>query len=134
MVLFKQHLLLKYEVMICRVFFVFTYCLIAFSSISQQTENAILGKWISSEKNLVVEVYKQGIDYKAKVIWFYDVKDMLTPLDQCYDKRNPDTSLRKQKLLGLDVLKHLTYKGKEKKWADGKIYDSTSGGLWEATV
>ncbi len=82
----------------------------------------------------MVEVYKQGTDFKARVIWFHDVKDTITPLEQRFDKRNPDKALRTQKLLGLDVLKHLVYDSKENKWTDGKIYDSTTGRIWDATV
>ena len=82
----------------------------------------------------MVEVYKQGTDYKARVVWFYDVKDTITPINQRLDKRNPDITLRTQKLLGLDVLKHLVYDIGENKWTDGKIYDSTSGKVWDATV
>src|SRR5690349_20983484 len=104
------------------------FCLLMLLSCSAQAnENAILGKWLSSEKNLMVEVYKQGADFKAKVVWFHDVKDTITPLDRRLDKRNPDRALRTQKLLGLDVLKHLVYDVNENKWTDGKIYDSTTG-------
>ena len=111
------------------------FCLLMLLSSSvQANENAILGKWLSSEKNLMVEVYKQGTDFKARVIWFYDVKDTITPIDQRFDKRNPDKALRAQKLLGLDVLKHLVYDTKENKWTDGKIYDSTTGKIWDASV
>lgn len=108
--------------------------LMLFSCSAQVNGNAILGRWLSSEKNLMVEVYKQGTDFKAKVVWFYDVKDTITPIDQRLDKRNPDLELRTQKLLGLDVLKHLVYGVKENKWTDGKIYDSTTGRIWDATV
>lgn len=111
------------------------FCLLMLiSGSAQANENAILGKWMSSEKNLMVEVYKQGADFKARVIWFYDVKDTITPIGQRVDKRNPNKDLRKQKLLGIDVLKHLVYDAKENKWTDGKIYDSTTGKIWDATV
>src|SRR4051794_21727856 len=100
------------------------FCLLMLLSCSAQANgNAILGKWLSSEKNLMVEVYKQGTDFKARVVWFYDVKDTLTPIDRRLDKRNPNKALRTEKLLGLDVLKHLVYDAKDDKWADGKIYD-----------
>jgi len=111
------------------------FCLLLLlSSAARADENSILGRWLSSEKNLMVEVYKQGTDYKARVVWFYDVKDTITPINQRLDKRNPDITLRTQKLLGLDVLKHLVYDIGENKWTDGKIYDSTSGKVWDATV
>lgn len=111
------------------------FCLLILISCSaQNNENAIVGKWLSSEKNLMVEVYKQGADFKARVVWFYDAKDTITPINQRFDKRNPNKALRTQKLLGLDVLKHLVYNAKDNKWIDGKIYDSTSGNTWNATV
>ncbi len=101
---------------------------------AQDNQNAIIGKWMYEEKDLIVEVYKVDNDYKAKVIWFHDSNDTLTPIDQRLDVKNPDKQLRKRKLLGMDILSDLTYDPKENKWVKGKIYDSTSGRTWDATV
>ncbi len=109
-------------------------CFIFLSCFAQHNGNAILGKWLSTEKNLEVEVYRVGPDYKARVVWFHDVKDTITPINERVDKRNPDIALRTQKLLGLDVLKHLHFNRKNNEWTEGKIYDSTSGKIWDATV
>ena len=34
---------------------------------AQNNPDAILGKWESTEKNLIVDVYKQGNAFKAKI-------------------------------------------------------------------
>ena len=101
---------------------------------AQNKQDAIVGKWQSTEKNLIVEVYKQGTDFKAKVIWFHDNSDTITPCEQRLDIKNPDKALRTKKIVGLDVLNNLVYDAEEDKWIDGKIYDSSSGKTWDATV
>lgn len=99
-----------------------------------QNPNAILGKWESTEKDLIVEVYKQNNAFKAKIVWFYDEDDTITPLDQRLDIKNPNKQLRQRKILGSDVLSGLTYNPKQNRWNGGRIYDATSGRTWDATV
>ncbi|HTK20219.1 MAG TPA: DUF2147 domain-containing protein, partial [Mucilaginibacter sp.] len=65
----------------------------------------ILGKWLSSDKKLMVEVYKEKEQFKAKIIWFND--DPSKPMDEWRDKHNPDPALRNRKILGLEILRGL---------------------------
>jgi uncharacterized protein (DUF2147 family) len=101
---------------------------------AQNEEDAILGKWESVEKNLIVEVYKQEGTFKAKIVWFYDENDTITPIEERLDTENPNKSLRNRKILGLQVLSGLVYNARQKRWVNGKIYDSSSGRTWSATV
>ncbi len=101
---------------------------------AQNNPNAILGKWESEEKNLIVEVYKQNDAFKAKVLWFHDDYDTITPVEQRLDLNNPNKDLRKRKIVGTDVLSGLVYSPRQNKWVNGKIYDASSGRTWDATV
>ncbi len=104
------------------------------TSKAQDKKDAIIGKWMNEDKDLIVDVYKENNDFKAKVIWFHDDRDTITPLDQRMDVKNPDKALRNRKLLGMEVLSDLVYDPEENKWVKGKIYDSTSGRTWDASV
>lgn len=99
-----------------------------------QNADAILGEWESIEKNLIVEVYKQGNDFRARIVWFYDEADTITPIQQRLDIKNPDKILQSRKIIGADILSGLTYNPKQNKWTGGRIYDATSGKTWDATV
>ena len=110
------------------------FCLLLLSGKAQDEQNAILGKWMYEEKDLIVEVYKENNDFKARVAWFHDVNDSLTPIDRRLDIKNPNKAMRTRKVLGMDILSDLVYDPEEKKWVKGKIYDSTSGRTWDATV
>ncbi len=101
---------------------------------AQNKQDAILGKWESAEKNLIVEVYKQDNAFKAKILWFYDEDDTITPIDERLDIKNPNKSLRSRKIIGLNVLSGLVYNAKQNRWVNGRIYDSSSGKTWDATV
>ncbi|WEK18637.1 MAG: DUF2147 domain-containing protein [Candidatus Pedobacter colombiensis] len=92
----------------------------------------IVGKWISEKKNLIVEIYKSGIEFKAKVVWFDDQDDLSSPMDNRTDFRNPDPALRSRKLLGMEVLKQLKFKEESNSWEDGIIYDSINGKEWSS--
>ncbi|MEO5944739.1 MAG: DUF2147 domain-containing protein [Ferruginibacter sp.] len=109
--------------------------LIIFSSqalFAQSREDAIAGKWMSSDNNLEVEIYKANKDFKAKVIWFDDTDDKSKPMNERLDEKNKDKALRTRKIIGMEALRNLTYNKEDDEWLDGIIYDSSSGKEWNA--
>jgi len=89
----------------------------------------ILGKWISEEGDFIVDIYKVGNKYNAKLIWF-DATDTKLNLETATDGNNPDTDLKTRKLIGIDVLRDLIYNVIEEKYEEGTIYDATTGKAW----
>ncbi len=112
------------------------YLLVVFSSVmkAQNNTDAIVGKWMSEEKNLLVEVYKVNTEFKGKIIWFDDTDDKSRPYYTRLDSRNPDKNLKSRKIIGMEVLHGLIYNANEDEWQDGKIYDASSGKDWNAKV
>lgn len=96
--------------------------------------DGILGKWITPQKNLMVQVYKDKAHYKAKIVWFDDTDDKARPMHTRLDHQNPNPELRDRKILGMEVLSNLSYNQALKCWDSGVIYDCTSGKQWESTV
>jgi len=90
----------------------------------------ICGKWISTEKNLIVQVYKENDQFRAKIVWFHD--DPSKPMEEWRDKHNPDPALRNRKIVGLEVLSGLKYDVESRSWEGGKIYDAQHGKQWDA--
>ncbi len=97
-------------------------------------EDRIIGKWMSIEKNVVVDVYKDGDEFKAKVVWFDDTDDLNRPMNKRCDIHNPKKELRHRKLIGLDVVKNLKYNEDTNRWEDGVIYDPNTGKEWNSVV
>ncbi len=112
-------------------FFLFIVCLGA-RCIADVPAGAdrICGKWLSGEKNLMVEVYKADNQFKAKIIWYKD--DPKYAMDEWRDKHNPDPKLRSRKILGMDVLHGLVYDAHNDTWEHGIIYDAQHGKEWDA--
>jgi uncharacterized protein (DUF2147 family) len=92
----------------------------------------ICGKWMSSEKNLEVQVYKAGNSFKAKIIWFKGEPG--NPMQNWRDVHNPDPKLRSRKVLGMDVLSGLQYNADDNSWENGMVYDSKHGHTWNAAA
>ena len=109
----------------------FTLCTVCISN-AQTNTDAIVGKWMSSENNLEVEVFKKGNEYKARVVWFDDTDDKSSPMNERCDKKNPDKSLRTRKIIGMEVMHGLVYNTDDEEWEDGRIYDASSGKDWNA--
>ncbi|MEP6711573.1 MAG: DUF2147 domain-containing protein [Ferruginibacter sp.] len=101
-------------------------------STAQNNEDAIVGRWMSSENNIAVEVYKQTQDFKAIVIWFDDTDDKSKPMNERLDEKNHDKNLRTRKIIGMEALRGLKYSKEDAEWQHGIIYDSSSGKEWDA--
>jgi uncharacterized protein (DUF2147 family) len=94
----------------------------------------ICGKWRSEKKNCIVQVYRDGNDFKAKLIWFDDTDDKTKRMEDRVDYKNPDKALRTRKLIGMNVLEQLEYQPKTDSWENGMIYDAQSGKKWNSSA
>lgn len=99
---------------------------------SAQNRDRICGKWMSSEENLTVEVYRAGDQFKARIVWFKD--DPSLPMEEWRDKNNPNPALRSRRILGMDVLSALKYDADDRAWEDGLVYDAKHGKDWNASA
>lgn len=98
--------------------------------VAQRNPDAILGKWMTTDNRLIIEVYKQKQDYKAKIVWFKDTNDQV--MNERVDEKNPDKSLRTRKWIGMEVLRNLRYDSEKNEWIDGVIYDAKHGREWDS--
>lgn len=105
--------------------------LAATAAIQHHSED-IIGRWMSAENNLEVEIFKTGNEYKARVVWFDDTDDKSSPMNVRCDKRNPIEALRTRKVIGMEVMHGLVYNEGKDEWEDGRIYDASSGKDWNA--
>ncbi len=94
------------------------------SAKSQGNADAVLGKWLSENERLKVEIYKSGTKYYGRIHWLYEPNDPKTGKPKT-DVENPDPAKRNTKLIGLLVLKNFVFK--EGFWQDGEVYNSQNG-------
>ncbi len=117
------------------VFILFAFVFFNTINLSANTtppEEQICGKWESSEKNLIVQVYKTENKFNGKLIWYTDTGGK--PMDYWTDRRNPNPALRSRKILGMSVLQDMVYKPATNSWEDGTIYESKYGRQWNASI
>lgn len=86
--------------------------------------DTVLGNWLTAKGDAKVQIYKKNNKYYGKIIW------LKTPNDEHgkpkVDKENPDESLKKRPIIGLEILTDFVYDG-DYTWVDGDIYDPKSG-------
>ena len=107
------------------------FALTAAAAVPRSSDD-IIGRWMSIENNLEVEVFKAGNEYKARVIWFDDSDDKNRPMNTRCDRENPNEALRTRRIIGLEVMNGLVYNAGNNEWQDGRIYDSNKGKNWSA--
>ncbi|OOQ59254.1 DUF2147 domain-containing protein [Mucilaginibacter pedocola] len=96
-------------------------------------DEMICGKWQNTDKNIIVDVYKEGAEFKAKLVWFNNGEGERA-MESWTDKHNPDPALRSRKLLGMNILEKLVYDPETKSWEDGIIYDAQNGRHWNSSA
>lgn len=104
----------------------FLFVLIASFSICAQSisKDAILGEWLSQDKDGKILVFKQGEKYFGKVAWGKRTGRK--------DEKNPDPALRSRDIIGSVILKDFAFTGKG--WEGGTIYDPNSGKIYSCNM
>lgn len=92
----------------------------------------ICGKWESSTKDLIIQIFTRGNQFKAKIVWYADTEGK--PLDYWTDVHNPNPALRSRKILGMSILRDLIYDSRSNSWEHGMVYDSRHGREWNAAA
>ncbi len=107
-----------------QVFFVilFTCAFVSFTKINKGPD-VLLGLWWNHEKDAHIEIYKCGDQFCGKIVWLEEPNEDGAPKK---DKNNPEETLQKRPIMGLDILNGFEFK-EEGSWVDGKIYNPRDG-------
>jgi uncharacterized protein (DUF2147 family) len=93
-------------------------------------QNQVVGKWLSEDKEGITEIYAQNGKYFGKISWLKKPNDAQgIPFT---DTENPNSTLNKQPLLNLLILKDFYFQ--QGKWKGGTIYDPQSGKTYSCTI
>ncbi len=100
---------------------------------SAEEADAVLGQWYTDaeKKDVVVEIYKDNDLYSGKVVWLENPNE--DDGTSKVDDENPDEARRNDPILGMNLVKGFTYKGKNK-WAGGTIYDPNNGKTYKCKM
>jgi uncharacterized protein (DUF2147 family) len=97
-----------------------------FKTIAQNNSDLIIGRWLSADKTIEIEIYKCQNKFDGKIIWLDDSNNK-RPINTRMDKHNPNPALQTRKLIGLVVLNGLVYNDENGDWEGGKIYNPHTG-------
>lgn len=118
---------------LCSFLVIILYSSTNYYTTTMDAADRVCGKWECDEKNLVIQVYREEGEFKAKIVWF-DAKDDSKPLDYWTDDQNPNPALRNRKILGMNVLEKLSYNPATNTWENGMIYDAKHGRQWNSSA
>lgn len=98
--------------------------LLSISLFASSSADAILGEWLSQEKDGKIMIFKQGDQYFGKISW--------GKIPGKKDTKNPDEKLRNKDLVGAVILKNFKFTGSS--WENGTIYDPNSGKTYDCIL
>lgn len=98
----------------------------------------IVGVWFNQEKDARIEIYPCGAAYCGRIVWLKEPDYPAgstegTPGTPKVDHHNPDSSLRRRPVLGLEIMRGFSFAGGNV-WKDGKIYDPKNGKTYSAKI
>lgn len=94
------------------------------NSFANTESDAIVGEWLSQNKDGRISIYKQGDKFFGKIIW------SKTPGKK--DVNNPDPKLKLRDIVSSVILQDFKFKGST--WEDGKIYDPNTGKTYDCIL
>lgn len=105
--------------------------------------DAILGAWSTANDDSKVEITKNGDTYSGRIVSLKEPNYPTDPKAKHYvqglenqpkvDRLNPDESLRKRPIVGMELMQGFTYEG-DNRWAGGRIYDPESGKTYKCKM
>jgi uncharacterized protein (DUF2147 family) len=87
-------------------------------------KDAIIGQWYTEAHKALVSIYSCDQHYCGRIIWLKEPRN--PDGTEKVDVHNPDQRLRREPIIGLQLVSDFTFEG-NKKWTGGKIYDPESG-------
>lgn len=123
---------------LCFFLILFPLCLTAAAGMEipadmekKEPADEICGEWYTPNKKTLIRMYRCGDRYCGRLVWMKEPRRRDgTPKR---DSQNPDPDLRNRKLLGIQVVFDLEYRG-DHSWGGGKIYDADTGKMYSAKV
>lgn len=116
-----------------KIFKITIALIIGFASIAkaQTDEGAIVGKWESDKKDVRLEFFKSGQEYKAKLLWGNQIVESDGRTSK-KDTKNPDKNLQSRNLIGIISVTGLKWEKGE--YIGGMIYNPPSGETYKCKV
>ena len=100
-----------------------------FAGSSFAAANDVIGVWKTNEGGGHVELYKNGDTLEGKIVGGEARENRETK-----DVNNPDPALRDRELLGLVIIKDMTYNADKDAWEKGELYRTTKGKTYKAKI
>ncbi len=100
--------------------------------LAQDDANDVTGIWYNEEKDARFEIYEDGGEYFAKIVWLEEPIDPETG-EPKVDDENPDEDKQNRPLKGLVFMKDFVFEG-DGLWEDGEIYDPKSGKTYDCYI
>jgi uncharacterized protein (DUF2147 family) len=115
-----------------KISFLFFVMITPLLMLAQDDANDVTGIWYNEEKDARFEIYEDGGEYFAKIVWLEEPIDPETGKAKV-DDENPDEDKQNRPLKGLVFMKDFVFEG-DGLWEDGEIYDPKSGKTYDCYI
>jgi len=112
------------------VFFILAITVSKVETIFAYEGDAVIGIWLTQDKDSKIKIYKKGNKYYGKIVWLKEPNRRGKPK---VDDKNPDSKKQDRAIMGLVILKRFVYDD-DYEWEDGEIYDPKSGKTYSCNM
>jgi uncharacterized protein (DUF2147 family) len=93
------------------------------------SEDRIIGKWLTNDKEVIIEIYEKNGKFYGRLDWMEEAHE--ADGSRKVDDKNPDQDKHGRLLQGLVVMTGFTYEGNDR-WSNGTIYNPNTGRTYSA--
>lgn len=104
---------------------------IGFCDVFAQNKDALVGKWLTTSGDAQVQIYSINGKFAGRIVWLKKPNDNTGKPE--IDGKNPDKTLAKKPILGMEMLKGFTYSA-DNVWDGGTIYDPKTGRTYSCKI
>jgi uncharacterized protein (DUF2147 family) len=102
-----------------------------FNAVFGQNKDALIGKWLTAKGDAQILIYPSGNKFSGRIVWLKKPNDSSGKPET--DDKNPDQSLSRRPILGLEILKGFNYT-ENGLWEGGTIYDPKTGRTYSCRI
>ncbi|MGB4398589.1 MAG: DUF2147 domain-containing protein [Daejeonella sp.] len=96
-----------------------------------QNKEALAGKWLTASGDAQVLIYPAKGKFSGRIVWIKNPNDNSGKPET--DDKNPDKTLAKRPLMGLEMLNGFSYTD-DGVWEGGTIYDPKTGKSYSCKI
>jgi uncharacterized protein (DUF2147 family) len=97
------------------------------TGIEFEKRDAVLGRWQHYKNEFDIEIFKSGLEYKARIVWLHKLLPNPAAKQERYNGSEIEIALQNRKIFETEMIKGLEFNEDADTWEGGTIFNPLNG-------